>query len=164
MTLTNSRREIEAIKQRLAAAKSQVTTATNNVASTKQMSAKMIESAQTMSDVAEKEVKEIEDTLKKAKDKAKDMQSALDNVKSMTQNNIDTMQSQLEISKKELMDVEKLLAEAEERAQDISKEEGSNKRRKISPQTVTSGITVKTEDGNNYDKETDDEEDPADDT
>ena len=78
----------------------------------------------------------------------------------MTQSNIDTMQSQLETSKKELKDVEKLLAEAEEQAKQGG--EGSNKRRKISPETVSSGITVKMEEDNDYDKETDNEEDPND--
>jgi len=156
---TEGRREIEAIKQRLSAAKSQVSTATNNVASTKAMATKMIESAQTMSDMAEKEVKEIEYTLKKAKDKAKEMKDALNNVKSMTQSNIDTMQSQLETSKKELNDVEKLLTEAEQRATQEA-EGSSNKRRKISPQTISSGITVKMEEDNDYDKETDNEEEP----
>ena len=156
------RREIEAIKQRLEAAKVQVSTASNNVASTKAMATKMIENAQHMSDMADKEVKDIENTLKKAKGKAKEMKDAFDNVKNMTQSNIDTMQSQLETSKKELNDVEKLLVEAEERAMQQENEGNSNKRRKISPQTISSGIAVKMEENNDYDKETDNEEDPAD--
>jgi len=150
MNSTDSSREIEAIKQRLAAVKTRVVVDSNNVASTKAMATKMIESAQSMSDAANKELEE-------AKAKAKRMMDELDNTKSMTQSNIDIMQSQLETSQMEVQEVEKLLAKAEERAK--QEVEGSNKRRKISPQTVSSGVTVKTEDENDYDKETDNEED-----
>ena len=150
MTSTDGRREIEAIEQRLEAAKSRVVTDSNNVVSAKQMSAKMIASAQSMSDAANRELVE-------AKAKAKDMQSALDNVKSMTRSNIDTMVSHLDASKKEVQEVEKLLAEAEERAKQ-GEEGSSNKRRKIS----IAAIGIKLEDGNDYDKETDVEEDSED--
>ena len=84
-----------------------------------------------------------------------------------------SLQSQLDVSKKELKDVEKLLAEAEQRANidnnvNDNVEGGSNKRRKVSPppqddDTNTAGVTVKMEDdGNAYDKETDNEEDSDD--